>query len=142
MKRHPCLQPLSREHHLGLMLAKNAKNCKDSNDITKHWQALNHYLDEQMQQHFVIEEMLMAQFVAQSGNAVAISQITKMQKDHQVMATGRDNPHPTLADLHALADTLTDHIRFEERQVYPILESLLEESQLLSIFNACHLPVK
>ncbi|EJU51942.1 neurotransmitter symporter family protein, partial [Neisseria meningitidis NM255] len=36
MKRHPTLQPLSRQHHLGLVIANKAKSVTDDDKLTQH----------------------------------------------------------------------------------------------------------
>lgn len=36
MKRHPTLQPLSRQHHLGLVIANKAKSVTDDDKLTHH----------------------------------------------------------------------------------------------------------
>lgn len=36
MKRHPTLQPLSRQHHLGLVIANKAKSATDDDKLIHH----------------------------------------------------------------------------------------------------------
>ena len=58
MKRTKQLQPLSRQHHLGLNISHHAKECGDNpQEITKHWQILTSYLAD-MYEHFRIEDNL------------------------------------------------------------------------------------
>lgn len=142
MKRHPYLQPLSREHHLGLVLANHARHCQDPNEIRTHWQAITAYLDQQMQQHFAIEDGLIVQFVTDSGDSDAMALIAQMQEEHRDMDKLRHTTDPSLTDLHALADALTAHIRYEEQQVYPVIERILDDVQLLAIYHASHPDVK
>ena len=47
MKRANQLQPLSRQHHLGLNLSRHAKECADeSEEIAKHWHNLTSYIND------------------------------------------------------------------------------------------------
>jgi hemerythrin-like domain-containing protein len=42
----------------------------------------------------------------------------------------------TLEDLHALGDLLHDHVRFEERQLFPAIEDSLNAEQLAKLVPA------
>ena len=58
MRRTKQLQPLSRQHHLGLHVARHARDCiDDRQQITEHWQALSSYMAD-MREHFNSENNL------------------------------------------------------------------------------------
>ena len=62
MKRAAQLQPLSRQHHLGLNISRHAKECSDNpEDISKHWHKLTSYIDDLQSQgsHHGIVKTLM-----------------------------------------------------------------------------------
>ena len=60
MKRANQLQPLSRQHHLGLNLSRHAKESLDEpEEIAKHWDNLTSYIND-MAYHFQIEDNLIA----------------------------------------------------------------------------------
>ena len=144
MKRHPHLQPLSRQHHLGLSLATKAKQCTDTpSDIQAHWHALTAYLDEQTHKHFAIEEAYIAKvLLAKLTNPQQPTQITahnlakELMTQHEALHRLTQLTNPTADDVINLANALYEHIRFEEREVFPLAQELLSESELLAIYKA------
>lgn len=144
MKRHPHLHPLSREHHLGLNLATKAKQCTDTpSDIQAHWHALTAYLDEQTHRHFAIEEAYIAKvLLAKLTDPQQPTQITahnlakELMTQHEALHRLTQLTNPTADDVINLANALYEHIRFEEREVFPLAQELLSESELLAIYEA------
>lgn len=87
MKRSKQLQPLSRQHHLGLNISHHAKECGDNfEDITKHWQILTSYLDD-MHDHFSIEDNLIVTALQpyQSTHPEVASVMDTLEKQHTLL---------------------------------------------------------
>lgn len=140
MKRHPHLQPLSREHHLGLNIANKAKACTDTPDaIAQHWQALTEYLTTQIPQHFVIEDTLIADKLLQQTDLPLQQRqiVEQMQREHHKLAQLSTIANPSQKDVVLLANMLYEHIRFEERQLFAIAQEYLDEQTLQAIYHAC-----
>ena len=147
MKRAAQLQPLSRQHHLGLNLSRHAKECADEpNAIAEHWLNITSYINE-MQQHFQIEDNLMAHALQPHSSskpevAAVLNTLDAQHKSlHALMAEAQDLPHSqsnhvTVGQVKELATLLYDHIRFEERELFPIVERYLTTEELEAIYDA------
>lgn len=147
MKRAAQLQPLSRQHHLGLNISRHAKECPDSpEDISKHWYNLTAYLNE-LQSHFDIEDHLIATALLpySISKPEVASALTTLNEQHQslqaLMSQAQDSvnarSHPiSAAQVKELATLLYDHIRFEERELFPIAERYLSTAELDTIYAA------
>ncbi len=147
MKRANQLQPLSRQHHLGLHVARHARECaNNSEEITKHWQALTTYLDD-MNDHFNIEDNILAQALlphkSKQPEVAAVLNTLDIQHKllHELVAEvpisqETDASNVTVNQVQQLAIALYDHIRFEERELLPMAEIYLTEEDLNAIYNA------
>lgn len=153
MYRIEQLRPLSRQHQLGLSLSRQAMQCpKDSttDDIFRHWQALVAYVHDDRIAHFAIEERyLVAPLLANHGNHPKVMALGKqLLAEHEQLRTlsqlTESASNPTINDLHALAQALYDHIRFEEREVFPVIQELLTTKQLDTAYQQTlqHNPTK
>lgn len=144
MKRVNQLQPLSRQHHLGLHVGRHAKECADNPQaITEHWQALSSYMSE-MRHHFQIEDNLIVDALVphQSSQPKVASVLNKLEEQHQQLneltaeiCTSQNNT-VTVQQVRQLGNLLYDHVRFEERELFPMIEEYLTEDELNAIYKA------
>ena len=149
MQRHPYLQPLSREHHLGLVISTKAKTATNA-DMMTHWQALSDYLTTQIPTHFHNEDVQLSAVLAQK--ITTLTDDTQRQKvqdaiarlcdEHEQMRALITTKTPTLDDVRQLAHSLYEHIRFEERVLFPLAEQLLSTDELFAIYQASDERVK
>ena len=147
MKRAKQLQPLSRQHHLGLNLGYHAKECADNpQEIAKHWHALSDYMND-MRHHFKIEDNLIVEALLphQSNDPQVASVLQAMEQQHQLlhqlMASIQTTKHTkgnaiTVNQVRELAQQIYDHVRFEERELFPMVEKYLTENELNGIYDA------
>lgn len=147
MQRVNQLQPLSRQHHLGLNLSRHAKECMDApTEIAKHWHSLTAYIDD-MQYHFQIEDSLIANALepyraSQAEVASVLNTLDKQHKSlHKLMNEVQTSQKSvsnsiTVKQVRELGALLYDHIRFEERELYPTVEKYLTEDELDAIYKA------
>ena len=144
MKRANQLQPLSRQHHLGLNLSRHAKECTDEpEEIAKHWLNLSSYISD-MQHHFQIEDNLIAHALepyrtSHSDVASVLDTLDGQHKQlHQLMDTVEKSggKNVTVVQVKELGNLLYDHIRFEERELYPTVEKYLTEAELDAVYAA------
>lgn len=126
MKRHPRLQALSREHHQALTLAKAcrlAAAAEDGQRITAACQRVVQEMASGLAAHFMQEERDLLPLLAYP-EAQMLLQRTFF--DHRRM---RDLvPALQQQDAQALAEfgeRLAQHVRFEERELFPALEQHL-----------------
>lgn len=147
MKRAAQLQPLARQHHLGLNLSRHAKECPDEPDaIAKHWLNITSYINE-MQSHFQIETNLIAPALQpyRRDKLEVASVLNTFEAQHKsleaLIAEIQASPkfqsvHVTVGQIKELATLLYDHIRFKERELFPIVERYLTTEQLDVIYDA------
>lgn len=120
MKRNIHLQPLSRQHHNGLLavLLLNKGVAKNA-DVTAMQAFVNYFFFNDLEQHFMLEEKhllpIMQQYPALAEYAARITD------EHGLLQQLKEdiNQLPTTANINAFADLLEQHIRFEERYAFP-----------------------
>jgi hemerythrin-like domain-containing protein len=126
IKRSRQLSPLSRDHHQGLLLAwkirQGIKNGTDKIIIADYikWFWLN-----ELEEHFREEEEILAPYLKDN------EMIQRMFKEHHRIKSIIHNDH--LVDegsLTELALLVNDHIRFEERELFPLAEKMIKEEDL------------
>jgi hypothetical protein len=126
VKRHPKLQQLSRDHHQALVLAKACQRAANSEDLATlnlAYTRLAYAMTHELEPHFKIEEM---DLLPRLANGEYDSLVSRTLKDHEQLrvlalaAQQRDR----LA-MQAFGGLLVDHVRFEERELFPALEKTM-----------------
>lgn len=140
MKRHPSLHPLSRDHHHALVQARKLSLAAAANDPGGLAQAaalFAGFWESDLQAHFAQEEQillpLLAKHTSPDGNELGETlrqhaEITRLVTELKDKLAPREMLEATLLD--ALGDALRRHIRFEESELFPALESLATEEEL------------
>lgn len=142
MKRHIALQPLSREHHDALLLAQLLRNDVPDypglpSDIQGKVIYATDFFRETLKKHFEKEETVFKQSKGlQHDLDKKIDETIAEHKTLTRLFSELDIPHVSSDQLHVLGQLLKDHIRKEEREVFPLLEqycpaTLLEQFKLL-----------
>ena len=144
MKRAHQLQPLSRQHHLGLNISRHAKECSnETSDINEHWHKLTSYLNS-ISTHFQIEDNLIAGALQSYRNSVpeVATALDTLNEQHASLdtiihdaQTSKDK-EVTALQVRELGTLLYNHIRFEERVLLPLVETYLTEDTLDAIYDA------
>jgi iron-sulfur cluster repair protein YtfE (RIC family) len=136
MKRAPELQPLSREHRDALILARRLR--RSGEGIEPLPAALDHLTAawrERIQPHFrEEEELLLPAFAAVAGvdHALIVRTLTEhaaLRLTVRQIAAGGDPSQLAVA----LGRMLDDHIRFEERVLFPAIEAALPPEALAAL---------
>ncbi|MGH2869785.1 MAG: hemerythrin domain-containing protein [Solirubrobacteraceae bacterium] len=133
MKRHPALASLSRDHHHALVIAQRLSraNADTAGEVCRafldHWNA-----EEQL--HFRLEEELLLPAYAEHGEP-GHPAIIRMLIDHMLIRrdAARLAAAPPLRLLHDLGARLGEHVRFEERELFPLIETTLPEPELQAL---------
>ena len=122
MKRHPALQDLSLEHHTALVLARRVGACADDARAlaTMCAQVAANFAGE-MAAHFRVEETTLVPML-RGGHGDAAARILADHARLRALAS-RIAAADTDA-LPAFAALLAEHVRFEERSLFPLLETL------------------
>jgi hemerythrin-like domain-containing protein len=79
--------------------------------------------------HFRTEEQVL---VPASGLPPEHEMIERLFREHREITEMADavGPDSTPDQLHDLGEALTAHVRFEERELFPLIESRLDDLQL------------
>ncbi len=120
MKRHQALQPVSRDHHFGLMLCWKIRQGFDkgvSADRMKSY--IDWFYENHILPHFKIEEAWVFPILGQDHELVqrALGEHQRLQ----ALFTDKDNPSETVA---LIATELEQHIRFEERVLFEKIQEI------------------
>ena len=138
MNRIEPLKPLSREHHLSLVLAskaiKTAKN-EDNTLILQLCQSIAEDFEHRWEPHFLKEEStLFTPFERnyqhkQSSEVAGISLKLRQQHD-QMRAMARNMQTGRVDQLAEFGELLKEHTRLEERIFFPLISELFTEEEL------------
>ncbi|WP_119079614.1 hemerythrin domain-containing protein [Chitinophaga alhagiae] len=122
IKRSEHIAPLSRDHHHGLLFSwKIKQGLKKQVDTARITAYVDYFWNTHLLQHFREEETLLFNQVEDEGCAKALQQhkaIAELVKERDA------------ASLAALAAQVDQHIRFEERELFPRLEAILPAEAL------------
>ena len=126
MKRNPALQPLSREHHTALVLANACERAAQSGDaalVSKACQRAIRAFENELDAHFRIEEQSLLPLL-KSPETQALVQRTLMEHQ-QLRGLLPGLQQDDVEALNNFGKCLSAHVRFEERELFPVFESLL-----------------
>ncbi len=129
MKRAEALRPLSREHLNALLAAKRLREAGDLEEATR---AFLGFWEGDGQRHFRVEEEVLLPVWAMHAE-VDRPGVARMLDEH--LAIRREALRLTagaasLDEARDLGRLLHDHVRFEERQLFPLVEDALEADSL------------
>lgn len=134
-KRAEALQPLSRDHLRALLTAKALKEADDPGDarakFLEFWEGDGAH-------HFRVEEEVLLPWWARYA-PVDRAGVARMLEEHleiRRQALRLDAGEGSLEELHELGRLLHDHVRFEERQLFPAIEDSLDAEQLAALVPA------
>jgi hemerythrin-like domain-containing protein len=141
MKRDPVLAPLSHEHQHGLAVALQLRRAA-AETATEARAAFVSFWEEEGQRHFRAEEEVLlpaaARYVPPDHEAVV-----RVLVDHVELRRRAADlvlaPAPALEDLRTLGDHLHQHIRHEERVLFPLIEDTLPQAALAELAAALEL---
>ena len=134
MKRDQALTPLSHDHHQALHQALKLKRA-DESSAGEALRDMIEFFDAHGALHFrVEEEVLLPAYVRDGGADAADEAIARVLTDHVWIRARigalRAAPEPSVADVRELGQRLDDHVRHEERVLFPAIEAALSAEQL------------
>lgn len=128
MKRHAALIQHSRDHHHALKLARLAGFAADSGSteaIVQAARTITEQFPDNLEPHFQDEEQGLLLRLAEIGqNELVERTLNEHARLRELNARLGINPADDVA-LSAFATLLHDHVRFEERELFEIAQSLL-----------------
>lgn len=134
LTRHPALQPLSRDHYVGLVQAQHllrAAQAGESDrraalaDFRTAWQ-------QDISVHFMDEERLLVALIPEpTSRERLLDEHARLRNLASRALQGTEDPDPDL--LRQIGQLLNDHIRWEERHLFPAIEETAGQNQLANL---------
>nr|WP_321228412.1 hemerythrin domain-containing protein [uncultured Psychroserpens sp.] len=128
-KRHKALQPLSREHHHGLLLSWKIRTGFKKNIEPKRIRIYaNWFFEHHLIPHFEIEEAHIFSILEEENDL-----IKKALADHRRIKRLFSEENEDIKTLSRIEEELEQHIRFEERILFPEIQKVATDAQMLEI---------
>lgn len=130
MRRSPELAPLSRDHHVALEHALRLRRAT-SGDVSAVTATFLAFVLGPGRSHFAQEEQLLAPQVPADRAELGCRMLT----DHAEILRRAESLglEPTVEQAHELGELLRRHVRFEERELFPLIEARLSPERLREI---------
>lgn len=130
IKRDENIKSLSKEHHFGLLTCwKINKGIRCGIDLDRIRRYIIFIWEKNLQQHFKEEEELLFTLIDDTKINAAIEEHKSIREKINKLYNG----HIDTILLQQFAQELNDHIRYEERTLFPFLEKELSINQLQQI---------
>jgi hypothetical protein len=131
IKRNPAIVEFSKDHHFALLLVwKIAEGKKKSVEPERMADYIVHAFEIEMNPHFLAEEEFLFSKLAADHPLRR-----KAEKDHkdirQMIDEMKTNPGEEL--LNNFSELLKQHFRFEERDLFNLLQEIIPENELREI---------
>jgi iron-sulfur cluster repair protein YtfE (RIC family) len=134
MKRSEALAYLSRDHHHGLVVAQRLRRATPASadaardTFLEFWNTEGH-------EHFRAEEDLLLPVFARYEPPTHAA-VLRVLTDHVELRRRAADLTPDVDELHALGERLAEHIRHEERVLFPLIEAALSTDELVGLAEA------
>jgi hypothetical protein len=137
MKRSAALAALSRDHHHALEVALRLRRAR-AGDLDGALAHLHAFWEPRGRRHFEIEEQLVLPALPES-DAGWREATARVRDEHARIRTAVDALPARGGGVdaaHSLGQLLHDHVRFEERHLFALLEEQLPEDDLARLGDA------
>ena len=133
IKRSKELAPLSREHHDGLLFAwKIKQGLANGTPVETLCNYTRWFWSNHIKPHFKDEEKVLVKFLPTDNSLV--QQMIKEHAQIRDLVISLDKK-PDSNSLKTLSEFINNHIRFEERDLFPYDEKTLTPEQLNEVYN-------
>jgi len=129
LKRHKAIQPLSREHHQGLLLCwKIRKGFEKGVQPERIKKYTDWFWENQLQEHFSIEEKYVFPVLGAEDDLVQ-----QALEEHEHLASLFLQKNEIALTLETIQNDLEGHIRFEERVLFNKIQEEASAEELQHI---------
>lgn len=132
LKRHPALQPFSRDHYVGLVQAQHLLKAADGTDANRR-RAVKEFLDAwktDVVVHLDEEERLLPELLDEPAAQRLMREHEHLRRLAVEANERRRQINPGAEWVRHLGQTLNDHIRWEERELFTVIQQEAEEAEL------------
>jgi hypothetical protein len=132
VKRAEALTPLSHDHHQALFVALQLKRADD----VAAGAAFADFIEGKGAEHFREEETILLPGWAAADPEADLAMAARALAEHvELRAAGRRIAAGELdvEALHVVGSLLEAHVRFEERELFPLIEERLDESSMRAL---------
>ena len=131
IKRHIALQPISHDHHFGLLVCWKIKSGLNKGvEPARIKKFCNFFYEKHLHTHFIAEEKYIFPVL---GNDDGL--IKRAMNEHHLLRKLFEDETGDIQNLTLIEKHLEEHIRFEERELFNKIEALATEEQLQAISN-------
>lgn len=134
IKRSEELQPLSRQHHNGLLFCLLLqKGIKKQADLEVMKEFIQSFWYKDLHHHFDLEEIYLTPL---SNHYAGLKDgLDRMMKEHYEIKNiiNENSINISYRSIDELRAQLNVHIRFEEKELFPLIEQTITEQQRHSI---------
>ena len=127
MIRHPHFQPLSLDHFTALLLARSLRSLEDDAPVDAALRAVQNAWDTYLERHIAEEDRELPALIPPT-------MLARMRGDHAELrariATLAVKRTDVAGSLRTFGQLLHDHVRWEEREVFPAAEKSLIAMEL------------
>lgn len=139
MKRSKALAPLSRDHHHALEAARRLRRASGAElDNAVEW--FHRFWGEHGRDHFTVEEEFLLPVISDADPEwrAAAQRVRDEHREIRVRIPGlrAGTAAESLTAARELGRLLHDHVRFEERHLFRLLEDRLEADALVALGHA------
>jgi hypothetical protein len=154
MLRDKNLIPLSHQHQHALALCvrlnRALKRALDAKARARWQQEISRIFDSEIHCHFVAEEHFL--FPKARAHAPLAALVAELLDEHKVLLMFAENAAEGLLDdegLRGFAETLSRHVRREERELFETCQEVMAPGELMEVgnemdgyFRAHHVPLE
>lgn len=151
MKRHESLHPLSQHHHFALIqvweMRQALKKPEEKRDAALRAVARKfvRFWEQAGQVHFREEEEVLLPAYARHARLDKDKDVMRMLAEHAIIrgligkiAAALEDGEVSEDDVSKLAQTLYDHVRLEENEIFPRIEKALNEDEMRVMGKGLH----
>ncbi len=132
IQRHEALQPVSREHHFGLLLGWKIQKAASKNvDPKRVFEYLKFAFETELLPHFRLEEK--AVFPVLGEKDPLVKQALEEHQRIEKLITQGEQSNETLEEIRTL---LNNHIRFEERVLFQKIQENASKAEFEKMLKA------
>ena len=138
MRRAEALRALSRDHHVALVVARLLRRAgaDDAEEARRRFLA---FWEEHGRGPFRAEEEVLLPTYVLRGAEPDLDLVQRILLDHLLIraaAARLAGPAAGHQELNALGARLDEHVRIEERRLFPLIERALDDAELASLARA------